>query len=117
MLYPSINEIRKKADSRYTVAILAAKRARDLIDGKPALTDDANCDRPVSIAAWEVSEDLITYSRDENALDSAQGDSLDDAHHATVHLDLSEEPEEGEEEITEVEEPEVELPEPPEEDL
>ena len=28
MLYPSINEIRKKADSRYTIVILAAKRAR-----------------------------------------------------------------------------------------
>ena len=39
MLYPSVNEIRKKADSRYTVVILAAKRARDIIDGKPILTD------------------------------------------------------------------------------
>ena len=39
MLYPSINEIRKKADSRYTLVILAAKRARDIIDGKPILTD------------------------------------------------------------------------------
>lgn len=69
MLYPSINEIRKKADSRYTIAILAAKRARDLIDGKPALTEDAHCDRPVSIAAWEIAEDLITYVRDESASD------------------------------------------------
>ena len=39
MSYPSINEIRKKADSRYTLVILAAKRARDIIDGKPILTD------------------------------------------------------------------------------
>ena len=50
MLYPSINEIRKKADSRYTIVILAAKRARDIIDGKPILTD-ADTDKPVSIAA------------------------------------------------------------------
>lgn len=90
MLYPSINEIRKKADSRYTVAILAAKRARDLIDGKPALTDDANCDRPVSIAAWEVSEDLITYARDESAMDSAQGGALDEAHQVAIHFDAPE---------------------------
>ena len=34
MLYPSINEIRKKADSRYTIVILAAKRARDIIRRK-----------------------------------------------------------------------------------
>ena len=32
MLYPSINLIRQKADSRYTLVILAAKRARDIID-------------------------------------------------------------------------------------
>ena len=49
MLYPSINEIRKKADSRYTLVILAAKRARDIIDGKPILTD-VDIDRPVSIS-------------------------------------------------------------------
>lgn len=60
MLYPSINEIKKKVDSRYTLCILAAKRARDLIDGKPPLTQDAPCERPVSIAAQEISEDLIT---------------------------------------------------------
>ncbi len=64
MLYPSINEIRKKADSRYTLVILAAKRARDIIDGKPKLTE-IDIERPVSIAANEIAEDLITYKREE----------------------------------------------------
>lgn len=63
MLYPSINLIRKKADSRYTLVILAAKRARDIIDGKPKLTE-ADIEKPVSIAANEISEDLITYKRE-----------------------------------------------------
>lgn len=63
MLYPSINEIRKKADSRYTLVILAAKRARDLIDGKPRLTN-SDAEVAVSIAANEIAEDLITYKRD-----------------------------------------------------
>lgn len=62
MLYPSINEIRKKADSRYTLVVLAAKRARDIIEGKPKLTTDS-VEKPVSIAAHEIAEDLITYSR------------------------------------------------------
>lgn len=61
MLYPSINEIRKRADSRYTLVILAAKRARDIVDGKPPLTE-IPVDRPVSIAAHEINEDLITYN-------------------------------------------------------
>lgn len=63
MLYPSINLIREKADSRYTLVILAAKRARDLIDGKPKLTEE-EIEKPVSIAANEVAEDLITYRRE-----------------------------------------------------
>ncbi len=66
MLYPSINEIRKKADSRYTLVILAAKRSRDIVDGKPILTEVDN-DKPVSIAAHEIAEDLITYRRHEEA--------------------------------------------------
>ena len=40
MLYPSVNEIRTKADSRYTLVILAAKRAREVIDGVPKLTEE-----------------------------------------------------------------------------
>lgn len=63
MLYPSINEIRKKADSRYTLVILAAKRARDIIDGMPKLTE-VEVEKPVSIAANEINEELITYRRE-----------------------------------------------------
>ena len=64
MLYPSINEIRKKVDSRYTLVILAAKRARDIVDGQPVLLDDLEDDKPVSVAAHEIEEDYITYSRE-----------------------------------------------------
>lgn len=60
MLYPSVNEIRTKADSRYTLVILAAKRAREVIDGVPKLTEQ-DVSKPVSIAANEIAEDLITY--------------------------------------------------------
>ena len=60
MLYPSINKIRTKADSRYTLVILAAKRARDIIEGMPKLTEE-DVTKPVSIAANEMAEDLITY--------------------------------------------------------
>ena len=60
MLYPSINTIRTKADSRYTLVILAAKRARDIIDGMPKLTEE-DVSKLVSIAANEIAEDLITY--------------------------------------------------------
>ena len=64
LLYPSVNKLQEKTDSRYTLVILAAKRARDLIDGKPALTEEVS-ERPVSQAAKEIAEDLITYERPE----------------------------------------------------
>ena len=68
MLYPSINVIRQKADSRYTLVVLAAKRARDLIDGKPKLTE-VETEKPISVAANEIAEDLITY---ESAIDDQE---------------------------------------------
>jgi len=63
MLYPSINEdLKDKADSRYTLVMLTAKRAREIIEGKPILTN-VYAERPVSLAANEISEGLITYRR------------------------------------------------------
>ena len=62
MLYPSINKIRTKTDSRYTLVILAAKRSRDNIDGIPKLTQE-DVSKPVSVAANEIAEDLITYRK------------------------------------------------------
>lgn len=58
LLYPSINTLRDKTDSRYSLVILTAKRARDIIDGKPALTEDES-ERPVSQAAKEIAADMI----------------------------------------------------------
>ncbi len=62
MLEPSVQLMKEKADSKYTLAMLAAKRARDIIDGKPVLID-IDIDKPVSIAVHEIAENLITYKR------------------------------------------------------
>jgi len=64
LLYPSVNTLNDKTDSRYSLVMLAAKRARDLVDGKRAITEEES-ERPVSQAAKEIAEDLITYSRPE----------------------------------------------------
>ena len=64
LLHPPIDEIKLKADSRYTLVIMAAKRARDLVAEKPALVDIEN-NVPISIAAEEIVQDEITYRRPE----------------------------------------------------
>ena len=64
LLYPSINKLRDKTDSRYSLVILTTKRARDIVDGKPALTKEES-ERPVSQAAKEIADEMITYTRPE----------------------------------------------------
>ena len=63
LLYPALDELKTKVDSRYTLSIMAAKRARDLIDGKPQLTMEEG--KPLSIATIEIAGDLISYKRHE----------------------------------------------------
>lgn len=58
LLYPSINKLREKTTSRYSLVILTAKRARDIVDGKRALTEEVS-ERPVSQAAKEIAADMI----------------------------------------------------------
>ncbi len=67
MIEPSINNLLEKADSRYTLVILAAKRARQLSDGAHKLV---NCDseKPVSVAINEISDDKITYIRTKSGI-------------------------------------------------
>ena len=112
MLYPSINEIKHKADSRYTLVILAAKRARDLVDGKPPLVD-CKVNRPVSIAAREINEDMIKvrYPEDkpepedseaaeeamDEIVDALTGDEAEEAGEAEEEAEAAEEQPEAEE--------------------
>ena len=62
LLHPPIDEIKRKADSRYTLVIMAAKRARDLVADKPALIEIDN-HVPISIAAEEILSGEISYKR------------------------------------------------------
>ncbi len=62
MLYPSIDEISKKADSRYTLVVEVAKRARQLVDGqKPLVSVDSP--KPVTIAIHEVNQGKVHYRK------------------------------------------------------
>ena len=49
MLNPSMNQLAKVGDSRYTLVMLTAKRARQLVDGAKPLVDTSST-KPVTIA-------------------------------------------------------------------
>ena len=75
MIDPSIDDLLERVDSKYTLVILAAKRAREinsyysqLGEGRaefiPPLVESTGLrEKPLSIALMEVSEDKVTFER------------------------------------------------------
>ena len=64
MTNPNILQLLEKADCRYTLVVEVSKRARQLIEGVPALIDIKDKENmPVSIAIDEVNRGLISYDR------------------------------------------------------
>lgn len=62
MIHPSLDVLVKKVDSKYTLVVLAAKRAREILDGNtPMVTSKSN--KQVTIALEEVANDKISYER------------------------------------------------------
>ena len=59
---PAIGELCEKVDSRYTLVVEAAKRARELVGGAEPLVDGKER-KPVSIAVDEINRGLLTYHR------------------------------------------------------
>lgn len=65
MIDPPIGELLEKVDCRYTLAVEASKRAREIIGGSMPLIESKET-KPLSIAIDEINRGLITYSRDED---------------------------------------------------
>ena len=76
MIHPKIETLMKKVDSRYTLVILAAKRAREinayytqLGEGRgehvPPLIEGGLGAKPLAIALEEVAESKVTFERPE----------------------------------------------------
>ena len=60
---PPMNELLEKVDCRYTLVVMAAKRARQLVDGAQPLIDPKDM-KPLKIAVEEINRGLLTYERD-----------------------------------------------------
>lgn len=61
MINPSIMDLLKKVDNKYTLVTLASKRARQLIEGAKPLIDIEST-KPVTIATNEIDQGAITYT-------------------------------------------------------
>ena len=64
MIDPPIGELLERVDCRYTLAVEASKRAREIIVGATPMIETKES-KPLSIAIEEIYRGRITYSRDE----------------------------------------------------
>lgn len=58
MVKPSVQDLLKKVDNRYSLVVIASKRARQIADGDLSMTkvDEKN---PVTLAANEIAEGTV----------------------------------------------------------
>lgn len=85
MLHPSYTDLMNIANSeveqgeqpvvnsRYSIVLAAAKRARLLIDGSEPLTKTSSCQKPLSIAIDELATSAIKINGEEAAEDERAG--------------------------------------------
>ncbi len=62
MTQPSLDQLILKVDSKYTLVVAAAKRGRELMDGRPNLVESKST-KPVSIALEEIHAGRIGFER------------------------------------------------------
>ncbi len=80
MMYPPIGELMKRTDSRYSLVIAVAKRARELSQGAEVLV---KCDskKEVTEAVYELYYDkvkVIKSSKNEEETEDAQANSAEE---------------------------------------
>ncbi len=60
MIYPPITKLVEKTGSRYLLVVETAKRARQLVDGAPAMSD-VKTNKEVTVAVNEIYDGKIAY--------------------------------------------------------
>jgi DNA-directed RNA polymerase subunit omega len=62
MIHPSLDVLANKVDSKYTLVVLTAKRAREIMGGDAA-TADSKSNKPVTLALEEIIQNHVSYER------------------------------------------------------
>lgn len=62
IIKPSFSELLRKGNGKYSLVIGTAKRARQIADGSPKLTN-AKMESDVTTAAIEIAEDKIVIAK------------------------------------------------------
>lgn len=68
MNQPSLDRLMSKVDSKYTLVVLAAKRARAITDKSEPYISVPKSAKPVSVALQEIVEGKIHYEQPKGGL-------------------------------------------------
>jgi DNA-directed RNA polymerase subunit omega len=66
MLYPSIDTLMTKLDSKYTLVTVAAKRARSLQEYNDLMVENPVSDKFVGCALEEINAGVLHFEKSEN---------------------------------------------------
>ncbi|HEY3425648.1 MAG TPA: DNA-directed RNA polymerase subunit omega [Negativicutes bacterium] len=62
MIHPSLDLLVNKVDSKYTLVVLAAKRAREIMNGDMSMAESKS-NKQVTLALEEIAQGKISYER------------------------------------------------------
>jgi len=62
VIQPSLDVLVKKVDSKYTLVVAAAKRAREIMDGDSPMVE-IRSNKPVTVALQEIADGKLGYER------------------------------------------------------
>ncbi len=67
MIYPPMDTLLKQVDSKYTLVVVAAKRARQLMQGDDPMVQ-VKSGKTVTQALFEIGEGLVHYERTKSGI-------------------------------------------------
>lgn len=77
MINPSIVDLLKRVDNRYSLVVATSRRARQIIDGQEPQVDDKD-GKPLTIAINEVNEGVISVEEKEDTVVDKEFDIIEE---------------------------------------
>jgi DNA-directed RNA polymerase subunit omega len=68
LVKPAVTDLLEKIDDRFELITISSKRARQIAQGAPVLTDHKEDKSPVTLAVWEVYEEKVQEDNGENEI-------------------------------------------------
>ncbi len=76
LVKPAVTDLLKIMDDRFELITVTSKRARQIAQGAPVLTDHPEDKSPVTLAVWEVAEGKVKLADNQETLDEVSDDEF-----------------------------------------